>query len=211
MTTRPVGLTRDLPAARVMRARVDGTEIAVWRGSDGRIAAWNNRCPHRGMALSHGFVRGNTLACLYHGWHFDGTGRCRQIPAHPDLEPPETIHAQPYAVVETGGVIWVALEGAARGADTGLDPLRSFLVGAGEAAVMAAFAATPCNGTAPEGLKNGQVQIDGDRVAVLCNPVGPAQTQVTVLAGQGASVARRKTLSRWCEAARRAAEAEGGS
>ena len=31
----------------------------------------DNRCPHRGMALSA--VREN-LACLYHGWHFGCEG-----------------------------------------------------------------------------------------------------------------------------------------
>ena len=52
MSARPVGLSRDLPAARVMRAMVDDQDLVVWRSAGGRLAAWDNRCPHRGMALS---------------------------------------------------------------------------------------------------------------------------------------------------------------
>ena len=113
MVTRPVGLSRDLPPKRVMRANVDGHDMVVWRAADGTIAAWDNRCPHRGMALSHGFVRGTSLACLYHGWHFSATGQCNHIPAHPDLEPPETIRTSAYSVVEESGIIWVSADAKA--------------------------------------------------------------------------------------------------
>jgi uncharacterized membrane protein len=59
------------------------------------------------MRLSHGFVRGESLACAYHGWHYNGSGHCHYIPAHPELEPPNTIQAVIHSVVDTGGVLWV--------------------------------------------------------------------------------------------------------
>ncbi len=62
------------------------------------------------MRLSHGFVRGETLACIYHGWRYDTDGVCRVIPAHPDLIPPATICAQTYRCQATDGLIWVALD-----------------------------------------------------------------------------------------------------
>ena len=71
MTSQPVGLSEDLAPTQVMRATVAQHDIAVWRSVSGVISAWHNRCPHRGMRLSHGFVRGESLACAYHGWHFN--------------------------------------------------------------------------------------------------------------------------------------------
>lgn len=56
-------------------------------------------CPHRGMRLSLGFIRGDQVACLYHGWHYDA-GQCRYIPAHPQLTPPETIRVQAFETAE---------------------------------------------------------------------------------------------------------------
>ena len=106
----PVALSSDLPAATAIPGVCDGVDLAIWRGASGRVAVWRDRCPHRGMRLSHGFVRGDMLSCIYHGWRFDGASQCRKIPAHPDLEPPAAIRATAIAGVEAHGVIWAALE-----------------------------------------------------------------------------------------------------
>jgi hypothetical protein len=62
------------------------------------------------MRLSYGFVRGNALTCLYHGWQYDGSGSCVRIPAHPALTPPKTIKVQKFSCEVRGGLIWVAPE-----------------------------------------------------------------------------------------------------
>ncbi|MGO7418409.1 Rieske 2Fe-2S domain-containing protein, partial [Rhizobium ruizarguesonis] len=49
-----------------MPARTAAGSIALWSSASGRISASADRCPHRGMSLSHGFVRGETLSCIYH-------------------------------------------------------------------------------------------------------------------------------------------------
>jgi len=107
MSTQPVGLSTQLAPKQVMRARLDTADLAVWRSASGVVSAWENRCPHRGMRLSHGFVRGESLACAYHGWHYDCSGSCTKIPAHPELEPPNTIRVASYSVLEHSGVVWV--------------------------------------------------------------------------------------------------------
>lgn len=111
MTTQPVSLSRDLAEKQVMRAELGDVDMAVWRSASGVVSAWENRCPHRGMRLSHGFVRGESLACAYHGWHYNCEGACHYIPAHPELEPPKTIKANLYNVTEASGIIWVNAEG----------------------------------------------------------------------------------------------------
>src|SRR3989338_2212937 len=120
-----VGLSRDLPAGVAMPALWQGRELAVWRSASGKLSAWNDRCPHRGMRLSHGFVRGETLACIYHGWVYGTSGSCIHIPAHPDLVPPATIKAETFLCVEAGGGVWVGAAGGARTPPRGVpDPVN---------------------------------------------------------------------------------------
>ncbi|MDP0926513.1 Rieske (2Fe-2S) protein [Paracoccus onubensis] len=104
----PAGLQNYVLPKTAGRVMIFDNDIALWRGEDGKIRAWENRCPHRGMRLSYGIVRGNTLTCLYHGWTYDGAGACAGIPAHPELTPPKTIRAKAYRAADSGGFIWVA-------------------------------------------------------------------------------------------------------
>ena len=54
--------------------------IALFRGKDGAFYAIDNRCAHRQLKLSMGEVQGCRLVCAYHGWQYDGSGRCVGIP-----------------------------------------------------------------------------------------------------------------------------------
>lgn len=49
--------------------------IALYRGSDGKLAAVQNRCPHRHLKLTHGVVDQCNIRCGYHGWSFDREGQ----------------------------------------------------------------------------------------------------------------------------------------
>ena len=128
-----VALSADLPPATVIPAWTPAGSIALWRTQSGRVSASSDRCPHRGMRLSHGFVRGEALSCIYHGWSYSPAGGCIRIPAHPDLVPPETIRVAVHKVEESGGVIWVAV-GEPSASQPSLDdllPLRSLTAEAG--------------------------------------------------------------------------------
>lgn len=138
----PIALACDLPPRLVIPVTCNDQDLALWRSESGKVQAWIDRCPHRGMRLSHGFVRGELLSCIYHGWRYDGAGICRKIPAHPDLEPPATIRATAWRAIEQDGVIWVATQEDAEGAALppaleGLEALRSVPVAAGVAAIAA--------------------------------------------------------------------------
>ena len=85
-----------------------GRRFVLFRGPDGRVTALDDRCPHRGAALSRGTVEAGALVCPYHGWRFDGGGRCLAIPAHgDDAKIPERAHLQPYDVEERHGLVWL--------------------------------------------------------------------------------------------------------
>lgn len=127
-----VGLSGDLRSGMAMPARIDGVDMALWRSVSGTVHAWGDRCPHRGMRLSQGFVRGETLSCIYHGWQYGSDGGCTYIPAHPDLIPPKSICATTYDCVESGGLIWVGLDTPTSKPPEFLDaePVRSMTVDA---------------------------------------------------------------------------------
>lgn len=122
-----IGLCADVPKGTVVPRRVKDIDLALWCGGDGTYHAWADRCPHRGMRLSHGFVRGDTLSCIYHGWQYGSDGACRYIPAHPDLTPPKTICAHQYACRTRDALVWVALEDTAADIPdvSGRMPIRS--------------------------------------------------------------------------------------
>ncbi len=104
----PVALSADVPPRMVIPATLPVGPIAVWRSQSGQVTANHDRCPHRGMRLSHGFVRGEKLSCIYHGWSFGKEGGCTAIPAHPKVTPPASIHCGVMPTVEQDGLIWVA-------------------------------------------------------------------------------------------------------
>lgn len=96
--------------AEPRRVLVAGTAWALARDGAGRIMAAADRCPHRLAPLSAGRVLGDEWQCGYHGWRFDGTGRCTAIPAlgEGSALPPRARLALPAGVEEAGGLVWLA-------------------------------------------------------------------------------------------------------
>lgn len=65
----PVGTVGRFPVRVGVRVKVEGTEAAVFRLSDGRIFALENKNPHRkGGVLSEGLVSGEYLYDPLYDW-----------------------------------------------------------------------------------------------------------------------------------------------
>ena len=64
----------------MLARRYAGDPIAVIRSADGELFALENRCAHRQVPLTHGVVQGCTVKCGYHGWAYDNTGKCIDVP-----------------------------------------------------------------------------------------------------------------------------------
>ncbi len=136
----PIALGRDVPVGVTRAVIVAGRELVIWRGEDGVAQVWEDRCPHRGMQLSLGFVRGNALNCLYHGWQYGAGAQCLRIPAHPDLTVPPSIRANAFASTEVGDMIWMSTDAAdAPPALPELTPVLSLAIDAAPAEVLAAL------------------------------------------------------------------------
>jgi phenylpropionate dioxygenase-like ring-hydroxylating dioxygenase large terminal subunit len=91
-----------------------GLRWALARGASGEAFALADRCPHRGVPLSRGCVEGDGLRCAYHGWKFDGQGRCVDVPGWPPAVAPPAIRVPSLAVVERDGLVWAAQRPAVR-------------------------------------------------------------------------------------------------
>src|SRR6266567_4336426 len=105
----PSLLSEELPEpdCRPVRVRVLGEELIAFRDTDGSPGLLANNCPHRGASLFFGRNEESGLRCVYHGWKFDVSGRCVDMPN----EPPESnfkdkVHATAYPCREAGGVVW---------------------------------------------------------------------------------------------------------
>jgi nitrite reductase/ring-hydroxylating ferredoxin subunit len=194
----PVALSRDILPGTSNPSQIGAQDLAVWRSASGKIAAWADRCPHRGMRLSHGFVRGEALSCIYHGWSYGEGGQCQRIPAHPDLVPPEAIRVPRFAVVESDGAIWVAaveqMPDELPPAFSGFDGFRSLRIEAPADAVIAA-------------VGQGEVTLGGLKAVALVQPLQNGATTLHLLAPKATSAADLNRLSQAAEALRRDVEA----
>ena len=76
-------------------------EVVLFR-TGGGVGALPDCCPHRGMRLSLGRVRGAQLVCPYHGWCFDARGE-GESPGSPKLR----VSVPHLDAAEHRGMIWV--------------------------------------------------------------------------------------------------------
>ena len=112
----PAMLSEELqePDGIPVRVRLVSEDLIAFRDSDGKIGLLGNHCPHRGASLFFGRNEESGLRCVYHGWKYDVSGACVDMPN----EPPESnfkhkIQHTAYPCQEKGGVIW-AYSGPAR-------------------------------------------------------------------------------------------------
>jgi phenylpropionate dioxygenase-like ring-hydroxylating dioxygenase large terminal subunit len=65
-------------------------------------------CAHRGVSLWFGRNEENGLRCAYHGWKYDVTGQCTEVPSEPEASGfCRKIKLTSYPCVEQGDVVWI--------------------------------------------------------------------------------------------------------
>src|SRR5687767_8646070 len=95
------------PDCPPVRLRLLGENLIAFRVTSGEVGIIQNACPHRGASMFFGRNEEEGLRCVYHGWKFDVTGQCVDMPS----EPPESVFktkvkAVAYPCIERNGVIW---------------------------------------------------------------------------------------------------------
>lgn len=137
----PVAACDELSTRNPLSVRLLEHDLVLWRDAQGAVHAFQDQCPHRGARLSLGRVDDGRLECPYHGWRFEGSGRCVKVPAVPDFVPPAGHMVRAHAVAEAAGLVWVRLEAGTErppAVDGEADPrLRKLTVGSYDVAASA--------------------------------------------------------------------------
>jgi vanillate O-demethylase monooxygenase subunit len=84
--------------------QICGERMVFFRGADGKIAALDDFCPHRGAPLSLGFLRDGVLVCGYHGLAMGCGGKTIDMPGQRVGGFPSI---RSYPVIERYGFVWV--------------------------------------------------------------------------------------------------------
>ena len=93
---------KDKPIA----AEVMDRKLVAFRDVGGVARVMEDRCPHKGVALSGGRCTKAGIECPYHGWTFDGTGECVLIPSNVGDRLPQIRKLPSYQTREKQGTVW---------------------------------------------------------------------------------------------------------
>jgi nitrite reductase/ring-hydroxylating ferredoxin subunit len=89
------------------RLRLLGENLIAFRDSSGRAGIIQNACPHRGASMFFGRNEEDGLRCVYHGWKFDVTGACVDMPSEPaESNFKNKVRTVAYPCVERNGAVW---------------------------------------------------------------------------------------------------------
>ncbi|HHQ13410.1 MAG TPA: hypothetical protein ENK16_00125 [Chromatiales bacterium] len=93
-----------------LKLQMLGLPFVLWRDDTGKVNCISNTCTHRGGSLGDGKVVDGCVQCPYHGWLFNGDGRCERIPSLGPLNKiPERSKIDAYPVEERYGLVFVFL------------------------------------------------------------------------------------------------------
>ncbi|HEV2629715.1 MAG TPA: Rieske 2Fe-2S domain-containing protein [Pseudolabrys sp.] len=105
----PALLAEELPSndCPPVRVKLLSERLLAWRDSQGRYGLMDEFCAHRGVSLWFGRNEEAGLRCPYHGWKYDITGQCIDVPSEPaDSGYCQRIKLKSYPLIERGGILW---------------------------------------------------------------------------------------------------------
>src|SRR5947207_13580626 len=105
----PALLAEELPEndCPPVRVKLLSERLLAFRDSQGQYGLVDEFCAHRGVSLWFGRNEDCGLRCPYHGWKYDVTGQCTEVPSEPaGSEFQKRIKLKSYPLIERGGVLW---------------------------------------------------------------------------------------------------------
>jgi phenylpropionate dioxygenase-like ring-hydroxylating dioxygenase large terminal subunit len=76
----PLAWSREVKAGKTHGVTFAGDPIVLARTESGKVFALEDRCAHRQVPLHQGVVEGESIRCGYHGWTYDCSGKCIDVP-----------------------------------------------------------------------------------------------------------------------------------
>src|SRR5262245_14530958 len=90
-----------------VRVKLLSERLLAFRDTQGRYGLIDEYCAHRGVSLWFGRNEENGLRCPYHGWKYDVTGQCVEVPSEPvESGFCKKIKLKSYPLVKRGPVLW---------------------------------------------------------------------------------------------------------
>jgi nitrite reductase/ring-hydroxylating ferredoxin subunit len=105
----PALLAEELPGddSPPVRVKLLSERLIAFRDSSGRYGLIDEFCAHRGVSLWFGRNEENGLRCSYHGWKYDVTGQCIEVPSEPEESGYcAKIKLASYPLVKIGDILW---------------------------------------------------------------------------------------------------------
>jgi phenylpropionate dioxygenase-like ring-hydroxylating dioxygenase large terminal subunit len=94
----------DCPPVRV---KLLSERLLAFRDTESRYGLIDEFCAHRGVSLWFGRNEDCGLRCSYHGWKYDVTGQCIDVPSEPEQSGfARKIKLASYPLIERGGLLW---------------------------------------------------------------------------------------------------------
>ena len=104
----PIEPAADLAPGTAKPVRVLGENLTLYRSQSGTPHLVGGTCAHRCTVLHTGWVEGDRIRCMYHGWQYDADGQCTERPAERDGTLPK-IRIPSYPLTEYAGLIFAYL------------------------------------------------------------------------------------------------------
>ncbi len=109
----PIAASAQLPQHGTKPVTILGESLVLYRDRSGKLGLVEAHCPHRRGGMVFGIPEEAGIRCAYHGWLFDGTGRCLEQPYEEIVDPQSTfkdrVRIGAYRVEELGGLIFAYL------------------------------------------------------------------------------------------------------
>jgi phthalate 4,5-dioxygenase oxygenase subunit len=100
------------PGSPPVRVKLLSERLIAFRDNAGNYGLIDEFCAHRGASLWFGnneLAEGESpgLRCAYHGWKYDVTGQCVEVPSEPDNSTfCRKVKLTSYPLVKVGDVLW---------------------------------------------------------------------------------------------------------
>ncbi len=105
----PAMLAEELPEndCPPVRIKLLSERLLAVRDSEGRYGLIDEFCAHRGVSLWFGRNEQGGIRCPYHGWKYDVTGQCTEVPSEPaESGFCQKVKLKGYPLVKIGDILW---------------------------------------------------------------------------------------------------------
>jgi 5,5'-dehydrodivanillate O-demethylase len=137
----PVAPASNVRKGEAKPLKIMGEQLTLYRGESGRAFLVAGVCAHRRTQLHTGWVQGDEIRCIYHGWRFNGAGQCTQAPAESD-EFAARVRISGYPVREYAGLLFAYM---GEGEVPEFDLPRKDVLEQDSALIVARIETWPCN------------------------------------------------------------------